>query len=137
MRMERNRDAVIAGLIELANWLEANPALDIPNELTSSTLSIFAHSRERLAEHIAAFGGGEKFSETWGTGLRRWFGGEGGIRVDVSAPRSEVCERHVVGTKIETVPDPAAPMVEREVEVVEWVCPESLLNLEVRIGERI
>lgn len=51
-----------------------------------------------------------------------------GVKVTLFASRSQVCERVVVGTETKKVPDPNAPMIEKEVDVVEWVCPESLLD---------
>lgn len=51
--------------------------------------------------------------------VRRPFGS---VVLEAWSPRSSVCERKVVGTTTELVPDPDAPMVEREVEIVEWDC---------------
>lgn len=52
-----------------------------------------------------------------------------GILFRVVAPRTTVCEKVVKGRELKVVPDPhyvapPAPMVEREVDIVEWVCSD-------------
>lgn len=44
------------------------------------------------------------------------------VELEVWAPRSAVCERVVVGTETVEIPDPDAPKVTVEREVVEWRC---------------
>lgn len=45
-----------------------------------------------------------------------------GVNVSLLANREAVCEAVVVGTRIDLVPDPNAPKIEVEREVVEWKC---------------
>lgn len=51
-----------------------------------------------------------------------------GARIRLSAGREVVCERVVVGTRKTMAPDPRAPLVEVEEEIVEWRCPDSLMR---------
>jgi hypothetical protein len=46
----------------------------------------------------------------------------GSVRVRVWTRRTNVCARRVVGTETVEVPDPEAPLVTIEREVVEWDC---------------
>lgn len=53
-----------------------------------------------------------------------------GIFVELVASRGQVCERVVVGTETVEVPDPDAPKVTVERDVVEWRCAPILADRE-------
>ena len=46
----------------------------------------------------------------------------GKIKLSIHTSRAAVCERRVIGVEKVQVPDPTAPTVEVEREIVEWVC---------------
>lgn len=116
---------VVAGLRELADFLEANPGFKLPHDLDQyGVLNVFPHEPELFRDHIRALGDCEKFSTSWSIGVRRKFGP---ITVEVVIPHEAVCERRVLGTEKKMVVDPDAPKIEQDVEIVQWVCPDSFL----------
>lgn len=80
---------------------------------TPHEISVFAalapHQRDAVADHLNR-------SADCFTAVDRWW------PTSSRARAKQVCERRVVGTRTEMVPDPTAPLVERTVEVVEWEC---------------
>jgi hypothetical protein len=112
-----------AALRSVADFVEANPDLDwsyVNADVTAITLR-----PEGIAAAAAVPGGWEKKAydnPRTGTGnfeIRREFGP---VLFKIIAPREEVCERKVVGVETVEVPDPDAPKVVVEREVVEWEC---------------
>lgn len=137
---DRTRAEQIAGIYELALWLEQNPDVPIPWDLsgTSEHTTIMIHADQGdlgekavMAAAARAIPGkvnkatyGPEGSELYSiTGTI-----PGGVRVHVVAHRDEVCQRVVTGIRevTKTVPDPmvAVPTIEvtETVEDVEWVC---------------
>jgi hypothetical protein len=131
------RTAYIAGLREIADFLETHPDVELPY-LTSiqtgrweNTLDVYltgSGQRAQLAAYGRALG---KFEKTANSGDRfKIFRRFGGITLVVSAGRDEVCERVVVGTTEVTreVPDPeilaTVPTitVTEMVDEVRWEC---------------
>lgn len=133
---ERTRAEQIAGIYQLALWLEQNPDIPIPYALQG-------HGYTSINIHAAHGDGDEK--AVMAAAARaipgrvekdviadRLFTIEGtipgGVRVQVLAARDQVCKRVVTGTRevTKTVPDPmiTVPTVEvtETVEDVEWVC---------------
>lgn len=121
------------GLRALAAWVEANPELLADQYMTVDLmLPVRGQGRERIAA-LARSGlrSGAKIakeqSDAW-AGVKLDFGGR--VTASVYAPRNEVCDRVVVGTREETkeVPDPEAlaavpkVTVTETVEDVEWRC---------------
>jgi hypothetical protein len=126
---------LIVGLRELADFLEDNPEAPAYLFDGSVSLSYWCDSVDEMVDASCAIRGRlDKVMTPHSFMLRREFG-DGLVRFQLSADRSTVCERKVVGTERvkETVPDAeamaAVPMVEveREREIVEWECPPSLL----------
>jgi len=127
-------EAVRRGLDAFAAWAAAHP--DLPMHSSRTTWIVADHRMENPdhAEIVRAIADGAPIGDVrkipsdinGGTMfIERHFGG--GVSVQHQAPRAEVCERVVVGTETVEVPDPAAPMVEVERDVVEWRCAP-LLN---------
>jgi hypothetical protein len=131
-----DRAKQIAGIRELADWLESHPEIPIPYALSGESEFAYelihaAHGSDQqavLAAVARALPGtvGKRVLDT----NDRLFSIDGrlpgGINIKVIADRGEVCERVVTGTRevTEEVPDPTAPKltVTRTVEDVEWVC---------------
>lgn len=117
----------IEGLRALANWLEANPGLNVH---IAAVANVTTTDRAELANAVLRMGGGEKFTDTYRIGVRRTFAEN--VTVNALAYHATVCEK-VVTTETVQEPDPEAlarvPLVTREVERVEWKCPDSLLAL--------
>ena len=111
------------GLRELADVIEG---CDVELYLTGETVNVLVYGADEMAEKITAIGG--KFTKHPMMGwfvMRRKIGGHD---IDVFASHEAVCERVVIGTETVEVPDPSAPMVTIEREVVEWKCPPSILK---------
>lgn len=134
----------IAGLREIADWLEAHPEVPLPYLATTqggkgfeNALHIYLRSggnqKAELAAIARAMGKAEKVTDDKldRLNLVRRFAG---IAVIAVADRDEVCERVVTGVETVTrkVKDPkalaAVPEVEvtEEVETYEWRCTSIL-----------
>lgn len=131
----RTREEMIAGIRQLADWLEANPDIPIPYDLTGrSAASVNIHashgeSEKAVVAAVARALPGRVAKDVWGKD-DYYFGvrgnAPGGVGVNVIAHREKVCERIVTGTRevVEKVPAPDAPMIEvtRTEEIVEYRC---------------
>jgi hypothetical protein len=117
-------DATIAGLRSLAAWRTAHP------DLSGGQLgdSFIVHRTDDHAKIVRAISDGARIGEVEkhevadGERLHvaRNFGG--GVKLIYAADRDEVCTRRVTGTETVEIPDPAAPTVTVEREIVEWDC---------------
>jgi len=117
-------DATIAGLRALAVWRTEHP------EINGGHLgdSFIIHRSGDHAAVVRALADGARIGEVkkyevrGGEGLHvsRKFGG--GVSATYAAEREQVCTRRVVGTETVEVPDPDAPLVTIERDVVEWDC---------------
>lgn len=134
----RTRAEQLDAILELAVWLEANPDIPLPHNLTGDSEYSYeliharhgADQKAVLAACARALPG--KVTKRVLTNDESLFNlaGQlpGGINIRVIADRDEVCERVVVGTRevTEKVPDPSVdvPLVEvtKTVEDVEWRC---------------
>ena len=111
------RTAAIAGLRQLAYFLEHNPAIPMPSNRLLARVN-----REQLAL-LARNGGWRKEYMGDFFSLVKEF--PGGLELDLYTDRVEVCRKIVTGTRV--VPaQPATP--ERTEDVEEWVCKDSLLG---------
>lgn len=135
-----DRDSFIRGLRELAEFLEQRPEMPVvvwPEKLTLLS-SVAGAALIRCARQM---GYADKVVSDGYFELHRRFG-DGSVTFQLYAPREEVCERVVTGTRevVSEVPDPvmvaAVPKVRRVevVEDVEWRCPDSLLSDAVPAG---
>jgi len=117
-------DATIAGLQALAAWRTAHP--EVSGEHMGDTFVI--HRAKDHAPIVRAITDGarlgevEKYEVSGGKTLHitRTFAGD--VKLVYATDREEVCTRRVVGTETVEVPDPDAPLVAIEREVVEWDC---------------
>lgn len=127
MSAEEDRAAWLTGLRQMADFLEAHPAVPLPS--VHQPVYIWgADAQRQLAAAALALGDAEKEADASFFSLVRRFGP---IVYTVKAYRENVCERVVVGTKTITtqVPPEGVEMltVTREEDVVEWRCPPSIL----------
>lgn len=130
---DTRRAGYIAGLRRLADVLEAHPDIPLPYHGSWAGITIhYLHdedARANMAAAARAFGG--TWDKTASEGERSEYFDlttklAGGLLLELTAYRSAVCERVVVGVETVTkqVPDPAAPLVEvsEVVETVQWKC---------------
>lgn len=113
------------GLRRLADLLDEHDATVSWDEYRHL---INVNTRDEMMAVVRKIGG--LWTKSPGTdyfGMDRDLGG--GVRIHVYAPRGAVCERVVVGTEKVLVPDPDAPKVEREREIVEWRCDPILASM--------
>ncbi len=109
------RARIVQGLRELASFLEAHPEVPTPYV---GTQNAFVQTKEEIAA-VARVGSWEKkWIDDWFS-LDHAFSGD--VKLSVNVARAQVCERVVTGKQI----IPAQP--EREIDVYEWHCDESLL----------
>lgn len=114
--MADDRESVIRGFRALADFLEQHPDVPAPY---CSTQNVFAKDKEEVARCARTSTWEKDYSQDWFM-LRKDFGGS--VTLEINISRSEVCRRVVTGTQV----IPASP--ERTVDVVEWVCEESILS---------
>lgn len=125
-------DATIAGLHALAAWRTAHPEIRCALAAAGS-LCIYDGSNRRAgltpAEIVRALVDGAPIGtidkHLGGDGdelmfITRSFGG--GIKASYHTDREQVCTKRVVGTETVQVPDPDAPLIDVEREIVEWDC---------------
>lgn len=109
-----------AALRALADLIEERPML-AGDPFTSVDLHLFPTSAAEMAALVRELGGnrqkdhGDQFLM-----VVREFGA--GVRIRIAGEREQVCEAVVVGTETVEVPDPDAPKVTVERDVVEWRC---------------
>ena len=123
-------DDMVRGLAQLRQWIEAHP--EVGGHLSGDTFIIadWYNHEATPADLVRAIKDGAPIgamSKTAGRGdlettmfIERQFAG--GVKIQYQAVRDEVCVRRVVGTEKVQVPDPSAPLVEVEREVIEWDC---------------
>ena len=122
MTTEEERQAWIQGLRDIADLIEGTPEIPLPCE---ANFDVWFYGEDAAAQMatVRRLIGGRFDKETTGDGsylwLRRHFGPH---TLDLSTPRETVCERVVLGTETVEIPDPQAPKVSVERDVVEWVC---------------
>lgn len=115
----------VDGLRELARLFETKPEIPLPSWQQDITLFVRDESaKEDLAAVARAIGSADKSYSDDLFELQKSFGGL--LRLRVCAYRQQVCERVVIGTKIEPAHEipaqEAKTVAAREVEVVEWRC---------------
>ena len=125
----KDRDELVAGLRELADFVEAH-GLEIPSEMRVQSTYNFLYDdhngrtgREKariIAKILARGGRAEKnFQGSYLELVRRF----GPIKVEFNVNREQVCVKRVV----ETVEVPEAIIPAYTKEVVEWDCIDPLL----------
>lgn len=117
---DNKRTDYIEGLRAIADMLETHPAVPLPVRQTFTTLFDGEGAPAEMATVRRVVGG--KWTKTatdswfW---LRKTFGPH---EYDLAANRNVVCERVIVGTERVEAPDPDAPKVLVEKEIIEWRC---------------
>lgn len=138
-----DRTAYVQGLRDLADALDANPTIPLPDRFFTTRVTSpddldddrkREYAKRRAAE-IARAIPARVDKRTFGSlfALATSFGP---IKFEVFFDREHVCERIVTGTRTVTEdepdPDEVAKLpkrtITREVEDVEWRCPDSLLG---------
>lgn len=115
----------LEGMKQLIAFVEANPQNDHFGASCERFIA-FSLTKEELLARTKNIGPLEKIWKDKYFSLRKTFAG--GIVIDFMIDRDQVCERIVTKKVIPARPElvlPATP--EREVEEVEWHCPDSLL----------
>lgn len=113
-----------------ADWLEENPDADQTSLLCDDGpgryyVLHYAYG-STIAEIAKALGGHwEKSVDDGYFNLTREI--LPGVTYRIYTSRNAVCEAVKVGTEIVEVPDPDAPKITVERDVIEWRCPDSLL----------
>lgn len=127
----------VAALRELADYVETHEFPDTRKNMwgdkdidvfDAPRLMFYTDDKVRFGEICAVMGSFEKLRSEYSTGAKATL--PSGAYVEVSASRSVVCTRRVVGTK--TIPaqeERIEATPEQEVEIVEWECPESFIAL--------
>jgi len=105
----------------MAQFFEDHPDLPLPN---MRRMDRFGCSKEELAAFAKAAGHVRKHDYNSILTLRREFSGE--VVLDYNGDRELVCERVLIGTKIEpehVIPAQEETVIpEREVPIYEWRC---------------
>ncbi len=115
---------IIADLRALADWLDAHP--DIAERTHSyNTIGVSTEDAAEFARFVREVGAGRKNAASGTAWLERSFGK---LKLTVFG---DVCEQVQVGTQTVTVEeypaDVVPELVDVEVPVFEWRCPESFL----------
>ncbi len=125
------RETILNDAQQVIEWFRAHPDIPLPYAFTDAYRIYSWDSKEEAAKLARAFGSCEKVADDDAFRLQKRIGG---AIIEGYFTRSSVCERVVVGTKDVEVDevDPVAlaalpkTKVKRQVEVVEWRCPELL-----------
>lgn len=126
------RDDVVKGLRDLAEFLEKHPEAPTPSSLT---VDVFVYNdlgsppAESVLQAVAKTPGGcaKEVTDSFFTIVKSF---AGNVDYAVNASRGSVCRRVQVGVKKVKVPDPDVfvPQVEVEQPVYDYECPGSLLG---------
>ena len=116
---QAKRDEMCRGLREVADFLESNPEAPLPSGNLGMWLG--SDSKTALAAVARTEGKWNKEYSSYSFTLSKMFHG---VRLAYMTSRGEVCERIVVGKKHV----PAVFLEEREEDIVEWKCAESILK---------
>ena len=118
---------LVKGLREAANWIEAN---DLPIQMELGTppyLNLWCANGDEMAVIAKSFSPFEKhFGDSCLVWINRQFAG---LQVQVTAWKDAVCRKIEKRTIKPAQPEILLPaMPEREEVIVEWECPQSILN---------
>jgi|SRR5215831_19492228 len=117
------REEIIAGLREMADWLEATPEAPVSSWMAPMVWCP-SPSKESLVALAKAAGGISKKYQNNTFELRKDFAG--GVFYLADTRRENVCTKRVVGTKKVEVQDPQllaeVPKIEVDEDIVEWDC---------------
>jgi len=116
-----------AGLRALADFIDAHPDLPYPTYLRWPSVWCPTSADEVAALIRAAKAAGIPVEKRHSATQRNVAFQFGAVKAEALVNKEEVCERVVVGQKVELVPDPTyippdVPLVEQVVDVTEWRC---------------
>lgn len=133
--MDNERQQKIEAMRKICGFLESHPDFQLPYEFEfgNGGLGVYVSGKDEFAAHVRLLGSGQKSVDD---SLFRFTRDFGGVAIEIRESRSAICERVVVGTQeVETEEaDPVAlaaipkVKVKKQVEIVEWRCPENLLG---------
>jgi hypothetical protein len=115
------RQEFVAGLRELADFLESTPECPTPK---TRTINVTCTDEAKIAEVARSLGRCEKFDYEWTIGLRRKFGS---ITFQVHWWHYKACKKVPVPGEKE-VQYVSTGYEKREYPKFKWVCPPSFLR---------
>jgi hypothetical protein len=121
----------VDSLRQIADFYEANPECPLPGGTIFYIDAV--HGKEEMSNVARIFGSCEKSVDTSFYNLIKVFGS---LKLWAREWREKICTRKVIG--VQFVPEKYIPgtLIEaHEEEIVEWDCPESLLDEEVTTEE--
>lgn len=116
---------LVNSLREFADWLEDHP--DLPVCPGAGSFYMWCRNAKEMAECAVALGMFKKSACDKYLNATRYFGP---IEVQATIRHEYVCEKIITTKVVPALPErvlPAEP--ERTIEVVKWICPESILDL--------
>ena len=111
------------GLRALADVVEQ---ADVELEIFPFPTGIYCLNADEMATKVRAIGG--TFVKKSNSGYLTLSREVEGMSVEIYSSHDRVCERVVVGTETVEVLDPEAPKISVTRDVVEWKCPDSLMQ---------
>lgn len=123
------RASWIASLRDVADFYEQHPDFPIDHGGLRFLAYVGTYNTDQPARfaELASMLGGQRAKDAddqWFRVIRKF----GPFEIEVYAERDAVCTKVVVGSETVEVPDPAAPKITVEREVVEWTCEPSVLG---------
>ena len=132
-------DEFIVGLTAIRDWMDNHPEIVFAvtsvrgGGVDAQIASYGAGAPERFAAATRALMEGAPLgsihkdmrAESSLATVRRDFGA---TYLDIYTHRAAVCEKVVVGTETVAVPDPAAPLINVEREIIRWDCSPILAD---------
>lgn len=127
----------IAGMETVKEWMESHPEIEFYSVSVNATGKVDAQigykgnfaAAVRALKEGAPLGTVTKEISASLYSVERDFGH---VKLCIYTGRALVCESRVVGTERVRVPDPDAPMVEVERDLIEWECSPILSTAEHR-----
>lgn len=116
---DEKRAARLSGMQELVYFLQANSNVPLPY---FGSLNSFPNDDESVSEIARSMKPVDKDTSQSYFTLTKTF--DGGVKLSVNWTRDAVCERIVIGT--EEVPEYKVEAHTRD--IVEWKCPEGILD---------
>jgi hypothetical protein len=112
------------GLRNLADFLDLHPNIVPHAKFDCCFFFSGDEAKSELASFTRAIGGMLQKEKVGGfMEVAKCFGPH---KITGNVSEDLICERKVVGTETVEIPDPEAPKITVEREIVEWVCPPVL-----------
>jgi len=117
---EKKRQRTIDDMRDFLDFIEANPIVPMPY---FGSVNAYPQGGVDIKDVVKALGNVKKSTMPSFFTVTRNFGN---LTFGVNFSRSDVCERKVVGTKV----IPERIIQEYEIEIIDWICPPSLLAMD-------